>query len=57
MGSAIKKTYTRAFKVTVVKYALDCQNISQAARKYDVTPKTVTRWIREYEKETYATKN
>ncbi len=48
MASAIKKIYTDAFKLTVVKYALEINNYSATARHFDLNPSTVKKWVDDY---------
>lgn len=48
MASSIKKTYSDSFKLLVVRHALDINNFSATARKYNLNNKTVGRWVKIY---------
>lgn len=50
-----RKTYDIEFKERLIKESLETGNASLIARKHNVHPSTVTRWIREGKKQPYKT--
>jgi transposase len=43
-----KRTYSEAEKLQVVKEALEVENASMVARRHDIHPSLVTRWVSQY---------
>lgn len=45
-----RKSYTREFKIRVVQEAIETGNNTVVARRYEVHPSMVARWVRQYKK-------
>ena len=43
-----RKTYTREFKIRAVKEAIETGNCTVVARRYEVHPSMVAKWVRQY---------
>lgn len=43
-----RKTYTREFKIRVVQEAIETGNNTVVARRYDIHPSMVAKWVRQY---------
>lgn len=43
-----RNTYTQEFKQQVIKEAIETGNCSIVARRYDVNPTVLARWVRDY---------
>lgn len=41
--------YSIEFKIQLVKEALEVKNSAMVARKYEIAPKLLQRWVREYQ--------
>lgn len=41
-------TYTQEFKQQIIKEAIETGNCSIVARRYEINPNVLTRWVREY---------
>ena len=41
-------TYIREFKIQVCKEAINKGNVANIARHYELCPKMVNRWVKEY---------
>lgn len=41
-------TYTQEFKQQIIKEAIETGNCSVVARRYDINPNVLTRWVREF---------
>jgi transposase-like protein len=43
-----RNTYTPEFKQQIIKEAIETGNCTIVARRYDVNPNVLARWVREY---------
>jgi transposase len=43
-----RKQYLKEFKIKVCKDAINTGNAANIARHYDICPKMVNRWVKEY---------